>query len=242
MKKEERWLLEEKYGGVRSEAFEADLRRLASGEPAAYVIGWQPFFGIKIHLDSRPLIPRPETEWWTERLLSKCAQRAIRFLDLCTGSGAIGCAALAQLPHARVYFGEIDARHQSTIKKNISENNLDSSRADIRIGNLFAPFDTLQFDVIAVNPPYIPLKRDLPKSVREYEPALALFGGKDGLMVIRKIAKELARRLAKGGEAWIECDDAHAERALILIRREGLTADILKDQYGKKRVIVVSLH
>src|SRR3989344_317470 len=201
---------------------------MSSEEPEAYVIGWQPFIGLKIYLDSRPLIPRTETEWWTEQFLNKVkneqaysveevSQRdgaraskfsaenyaspkadmpvRLKFLDLCAGSGAIGCAALAKLPNAHIYFGEIDHAHETTILKNIRENNLDESLADIRIGDLFEPFGDTRFDMIATNPPYIPDDRQLPNSVAKYEPALALRAGVDGLDIIRRIAKELPLRL-----------------------------------------------
>ena len=265
MTKDERWLLEEKYAGDRTPAFEADRERLARGEPLGYVIGTQPFLGLTIHLDSKPLIPRPETEWWTEQLLAMLAarepaelfpavrlglaarsaagnssageRRPVRFLDLCAGSGAIGCAALAKLPDAQVYFGELDPAHEATILKNIRENGLDESRADIRIGDLFEPFGNMTFDVIAANPPYIPAGRELPASVTGYEPALALTAGKDGLAVIRRIAHELPKRLAPGGVAWIECDSAHAAAACALFAEQGLAANVLADQYGTLRIV-----
>src|SRR3989338_2129305 len=135
---------------------------MTKDEPEAYVIGWQPFLGLKIYLDSHPLIPRPETEWWTERLLTHVGTSyvpTLKFLDLCAGSGAIGCAALARLPNAQVYFGEIDPTHEVTILKNIRENHLDESRAHIRIGDLFQPFSDTRFDIIAANPPYVPPSR-----------------------------------------------------------------------------------
>jgi len=271
MTKDEQWLLDEKYGGTATPEFEADRERLAQGEPLAYVIGHQPFLGLDIYLDSRPLIPRPETEWWTEQLLSmlvdsptggfSVALRAARpspttenppigslehehdgvlFLDLCAGSGAIGCAALAKLPNARVYFGEIDPAHEATIRKNIRENRLDDSRASVGIGDLFEPFGTIQFDVIAANPPYVPATRVLPRSVAEYEPPLALLAGNDGLDYIRRIAAELPERLAPNGVAWVECDRGHAEEARELFEKQGFDAEIHTDQYGKPRVIVVS--
>jgi len=237
-------------------------------EPDAYVIGWQPFLGLKIYLDSRPLIPRPETEWWTEQLLvtlvsresaepfsvvglglaarsatenGSVDERRLRFLDLCAGSGAIGCAALARLPNAQVYFGEIDPAHEATILKNINENNLDASRANIRIGDLFEPFGDIRFDVIAANPPYIPSCRTLPASVADYEPAIALRSGCDGLDVIRRIARELPQRLAEDGEAWIEIDSPSTEAASGLFTAQGLTAEILTDQYDEPRVLRVML-
>jgi release factor glutamine methyltransferase len=260
MPKDVQWLLEEKYGGKTSTEFEADVLRLLQGEPLAYVIGWQPFLGLTIHLDSRPLIPRPETEWWTEQMLSELAGKktAVRLglaapsaddffpasgttiLDLCAGSGAIGCAALSRLPQAKVYFGELDAAHKPTIEKNILENGLDSRRAEIRIGDLFEPLPE-RFDIIAVNPPYIPLDRTLPDSVTAYEPPHALYSGQYGLDLIQRIAVELPQHLTPNGEAWIECDSAHAKEACALFSRQDLRARLCTDQYGKDRYIVVSL-
>ncbi len=265
MTRDEQWLLEEKYHGEATEAFEADKERLARGEPLSYVIGEQPFLGLKIHLNSHPLIPRAETEWWTEQLLTMLvsrepaepfpavrlgqaarsatgngaagSRRPVRFLDLCAGSGAIGCAALARLPDAHVYFGEFDPVHEATIRGNIRENDLDESRANVRIGDLFEPFGDMRFDVIAANPPYIPTGRALPTSVADYEPALALFAGDDGLDLIRRIALELPKRLAPGGVAWVECDSAHAAAACALFVERGLVANVLADQYGKLRVV-----
>lgn len=242
MTRDEQWLLTEKYMGLRNPYFEEDRKRLAAGEPLAYVIGWQPFLGLKIHLDSRPLIPRPETEYWTEQILSnfRHPMSEICFLDLCAGSGAIGCAALARLPCAQVYLGEIDPAHEATIRKNIRENGLDESKAHVRIGDLFAPFSGMQFDVIAANPPYVPASRSLPESVGSYEPHLALFSGTDGLHAMRRIAKALPAHLAPGGVAWVECDRGSAETARDLCTAQGLHAEIRTDQYGKPRVLVVS--
>ncbi len=268
MDKDIQWLLQEKYSGLRNPNFDEDCKRLAQGEPLAYVIGWQPFLGLKIYLDSHPLIPRPETEWWTEQMLQNAAARQpkdvsdgdgrraskfsaenyacpergepLRLLDLCAGSGAIGCAALKALPTAEVYFGEIDPAHEATIQKNIAENGLDATRARLSIGDLFEPFPDLQFDIIASNPPYIPTGRTLDRSVADFEPARALFGGAAGLDHIRRIAGDLRAHLAPGGKAWIECDSDHADAALRLFVDHGFTAEILTDQYQAPRVIVVS--
>ena len=235
---------------------------METDEPLAYVIGDQPFLGLKIYLDSRPLIPRPETEWWTEQLLSETArsfsvvglglaarsatengragEQMFRFLDLCSGSGAIGCAALARLPNMQVYFGEIDPTHEATILKNIRENNLDESRSNIRIGNLFEPFDNMKFDIVAANPPYIPDDRELPTSVADHEPALALRSGTDGLDLIRRIAHSVRCHLTERGVLWCECDSEHSETACTLFKEQGFSAEIRNDQYGVPRNIVVS--
>ena len=305
MERDEQRLLNEKYGGAVGfadrAAFERDRARLAAGEPLSYVIGWQPFLGLTIWLDSKPLIPRPETEWWTEQLLTamqrsgaeypeasaaehtaspravaarvfeggagtvghsygRRAERGrvrrlagaptrlpgtplreapLRFLDLCAGSGAVGCAALARLPGAHVYFGELDPLHEATIRRNIRENGLEAERADVRFGDLFEPFGDRTFDVIAANPPYIPEGRALDRSVTDHEPHGALFSGMDGLALIRRIADELPRRLNADGEAWIEVDSAHAEAARALFESSGRSATLIPDQYGVPRIVVV---
>ena len=283
--REEQWVLEEKYSiaDVRDfvslyiEMLEEDRHRLARGEPVAYVIGWQPFLGLKIYLDSHPLIPRPETEWWVEQLLAQMgnggsgvSRRAtargaaprqqagtrppkpaahLRVLDLCAGSGAIGCAMLASLPSAEVYFGEVDSAHEATIKKNIREACGEKGmiyhtlpkRARVSIGDLFEPFPAdMCFDVIACNPPYVPEGRALPTSVADFEPVPALYAGADGLALIRRIAHELPSHLNPGGTAWIECDSAHAQEACALFADAGLSAQIRTDQYGAPRVIRVA--
>ncbi len=244
MKKDTEWLLEEKYAGEKTEAFLKDTERLAKGEPLAYVIGWQPFLKLKIYLDSRPLIPRAETEWWTEQLLLSiirdCSSAKFSFLDLCAGSGAIGCAILNKIQNAQVYFGEIEYSHKSIILKNIRENNLDAKRASIRIGDLFEPFENMRFDRIAINPPYIPNERILPKSVALYEDERALYSGKDGLDVIRRVANDLSKYLAPNGQAWIECDSAAATAVATLFKEKEFLSEIRNDQYDIPRLVVVS--
>ena len=234
-----RALCEEKYGGDLSAPMDADIARLAQGEPLAYVIGTQPFLGLSISLDSRPLIPRPETEWWTEEAVCHIGTRPLKVLDLCAGSGAIGCAVLRHCPNAQVTFVELNKQHQETIKKNISLNALDASRATIFIGDLFTPVQHQTFDVILTNPPYIPRARTLPVSVTQYEPSEALFADSDGLSVISRIAKEVGQHLSSQGEVWVECDIEHIKKAEELFREQGATrTEIRTDPYGRERLLV----
>ena len=94
-----RALVRDKYDGDQHADLSADIARLAQGEPLAYVIGWQPFLGLSIDLSTRPLIPRPETEWWTELLIQELKKQfpsaPFTLLDLCSGSivriSCIGC-------------------------------------------------------------------------------------------------------------------------------------------------------
>ncbi len=237
-------LLRDKYDGDPSRDLSKDLARLASGEPLAYVIGWVPFLGLRIGLDSRPLIPRPETEWWTEqlhrRLKERFEDRPFTFLDLCAGSGAIGLSVLAAFPNARVRLLELVPEHVALIRKNIKENDLDASRVTVHEGDLFNAFPLDQrFDVIATNPPYVPMDRTLEVSVTDFEPAEALYGGEDGLSFIRRIAKDASGHLEADGELWMECDVANIQEALELLTEGGAqNTEIRTDPYGRPRICV----
>lgn len=233
-------LVREKYNGNRNaEGVAKDISRLAAGEPLAYVIGHIPFLGLSLELFSRPLIPRPETEWWTELLAEHIGQRPLRVLDLCAGSGAIGLALLKLCPHVHVCFGERMEEHEAVIRRNLETNGLDASRADIRIGDLFTIFPGESFDIIATNPPYIPLSRDLPQSVTHYEPSEALYAGTDGLSVIRRICAEAGTHLTEHGEVWMECDIENIEAASALAIEGGASyTKIRTDQYGRPRLLV----
>jgi release factor glutamine methyltransferase len=246
-------LVREKYGGNRSAVLESDLKRLRAGEPLAYVLGSQPFLGLSIGLASRPLVPRPETEWWTELLVERINDRLmhhgqnttipsrvlpVRVLDMCAGSGAIGLAVLKHCPNAHVSFGELEPEHATLIAQNIKENKLPEERANVRVGDLFAPFSGERFDIIATNPPYIPDTRELPPSVRDFEPARALFAGTDGLSVIRRICDDVSAHVSIGGELWMECDIENIEEAKRLVERTASHTEIRTDQYGRPRLIV----
>lgn len=237
-----RALRRDKYGDAETDMSE-DLERLAAGEPLAYVIGWVPFLGLKIHLESRPLIPRPETEWWTEKLIAhlkeKFGDKPFTVLDLCAGSGAIGLAILAHIPAARVTFAELMPAHVQLIRRNIRQNDLDVSRTAVLEGDLFSPIPTgSRFDIIVSNPPYIPENRELPESVTIFEPPEALFSGTDGLSLIRRIAEEAPTYLHADGELWVECDSEHADAARDLLVKHVDKTEIRKDQYGRARLLV----
>lgn len=236
-------LISDKYAGDRNADLTEDLARLKNGEPLAYVIGWIPFLGLRIGLDSRPLIPRPETEWWTEALCAHIEERfrdrPFSFLDLCAGSGAIGLSVLARFPNAKVTFAELVEAHTEQIKRNIEANGLDAARAVALRSDLFEALSQMKFDIIATNPPYIPSERTLDASVISYEPKEALFASEDGLSVIRRIAEDAPAHISKGGELWMECDVDNIDIAKDLILEHGAkSAEIRTDLYGRPRVAV----
>lgn len=231
-------LIRDKYGGNASLVTPEDEARLAAGEPLAYVIGWIPFLGLSIGLSSKPLIPRPETEWWTELLIRRIGDAQVSVLDLCAGSGAVGLAVLKHCPNAVVAFGELSPQHSAQIEENLERNGLDAARGVVKTGDLFRPFPGLRFTIVAANPPYIPSGRPLDASVARHEPQEALFSGEDGLELIRRIAKNAPHHIAEGGELWLEADVANIRDAAALISEGAKRADIRTDPYGRERLVL----
>ena len=232
MTQEQQWLLNEKYAGIESSEFRADCQRLASGEPLAYVIGWIPFCKTKIFLDSHPLIPRAETEFWVTKAIEDIRSQGLerpRVLDLCAGSGCIGIATLKAIPGATCDLVEIDIHHHETIRKNLIENNISPERVQILGGSLFEQVSG-NYDVILTNPPYIDpiLSERIQKSVLAHEPDLALFGGVDGMDVVSEILKQTPSYLKSGGILYIE----HEPEQEIAIQKHLPGIISHPDQYG----------
>lgn len=236
MDKEISWLLRDKYGGIESESFHRDAERLRAGEPLAYIIGWVPFLNTKIWLDSAPLIPRPETEFWVEKAIKEISggevRPLLRVLDVCAGSGCIGVAVLKHVPEAEVHFAEVVDDHHQTIRRNIRENGIDVARTKQIGGDLFEHV-TEKYDFILTNPPYIDPKLSdrIQTSVAAHEPELALFGGADGMEIIERIIREAPRHLNPGGVLYIEHEPEQEEKIKTLAPQ----ADIFEDQFGVKR-------
>lgn len=249
---EEHWLLEEKYHGEKNDAFFADCKKLALGEPLGYLIGWVPFLDCRIYLDSRPLIPRPETEAWTEQAISVMQKSqtgslgfadptALAVLDLCAGSGCIGVAVAKAFPTAHVDFAEIDATHLPTIMKNLDANGIELERATLIQSNLFTEIDT-HYDFILANPPYIdPALTRVDESVTVHEPHLALFGGHDGMDVITEIITQAPHSLRSGGQLWLEHEPEQTSHITTLGEAHGFNVSTHTDQYQRERYSILVL-
>jgi len=175
--------------------------RICSGEPLAYVLGYVEFYGSKILVDSRVLIPRVETEFLVEQILKKYpAHLPLKVLDLCTGSGCIGLALKKQRPHWSVSLSDISFDALALAQTNAQLNGLE---VEFFQGDLFEPFQTTNsfFDLIVSNPPYIKEEEylELESSVIDYEPKLALSAGVTGLEIYKKIAEQAFLFLKPGG-------------------------------------------
>jgi HemK-like putative methylase len=252
MSRDEEWLLSEKYHGERTEDFFRDCERISVGEPLAYVIGHVPFLNTTIFLDSRPLIPRTETEFWVEGILNvilhgrpsqKVADEkphTLRILDLCAGSGCIGVAALKTLPESHVDFAEVDVNHHSTILKNIEINDIDISRTRIYGGNLFENVSG-PYDFILANPPYIDkaLNRT-DTSVTLYEPHGALFATDGGFSLIEDIIRAAPEYLTPSGTLLLEHEPEHSAKIAMIAPLFFQSSTTHADQYGIARYTLLS--
>lgn len=211
-----------------------------------YARGWVPFLDCKIYLDSHPLIPRLETEYWVELAIAEIRHRMsdldIRCLDLFAGSGAIGVAVLKHLPQSRVDFGEIDAAHLPTILKNVRENGIDENRVRAVKTDVWQDISGT-YDIVLANPPYLsPALRDrVQSSVLAHEPETALFAEENGLALIRRTAEGLRAHLAPGGTLYIEHEPEQSESIAKIASENGLAADTFPDQYGLARWSAVSV-
>ncbi len=183
------------------------LERRRNGEPLQYVLGRWSFRQLDLAVDSRVLIPRPETELVAETAiaLATACGSPVTVADLGTGSGAIGLALADELPHSgtTVWITDVDADALDVARANLA--GLGRAAVNVRVahGSWFEalPGDA-RFDVIVANPPYIADGSSLiDDSVREWEPHLALFGGFDGLDDIRHLVSGAPTHLVPGG--WL---------------------------------------
>ena len=204
----------------RGRCFEEAVARLETDEPVQYVIGETDFMGLRIRCDRRALIPRPETE----RLVG-CAEEFLETLpgapavvDVCTGTGCIACALARRVPRARVAATDISADALALAAENAREWGVE---VEWRRGDLLEGIIPNRMDLVVSNPPYV--RRDecarLPRTVRDFEPRLALDGGPDGLAVISRLVEEAARVLTSGGRLMMEIGDDQADAVMEMLCR-----------------------
>jgi release factor glutamine methyltransferase len=242
IQKEIHWLLQEKYNGNKTAEAEKDIARLEKGEHVDYVIGWVHFLGCKIDLSKRPLIPRPETEYWVKKAIEEIkgiskGKSAIRTLDLFAGSGCAGVAVLKHVPSVYVDFAEKEETLLKQIELNAALNEISTSRYSILSSDIFSGVRA-KYKYILANPPYVPEKNreQVQRSVIEQEPHEAVFAGENGLLYIRSFFKEVENYILPGGVVYMEFDSEQKEEIEKLAKQAGGTEiSIEKDQYEKWR-------
>ena len=240
--REKNWILREKYNNKPDKNFFNDVKRLKKGEPVDYIIGWKPFLNCKINLSKKPLIPRPETEYWTNQILKIIEKTsAIKIADIFAGSGCIGIAILKNTMESKVDFIEMDKKLVRQIQTNLELNKIKSSRYKIIRSDIFSNVKN-KYDLILANPPYISTKRShkIQKEVLKYEPHLALFAGESGLDIITEFLNTARFHLNKTGQIWMEFDSFQKNKIEKILKSSGYKNwGFHKDQFNRWRYIVI---
>jgi len=200
------------------------VEKRIQGAPLAYAVGRASFRHLTLDVDERVLIPRPETEQLVDLVLDEmsAAEGGVA-IDVGTGSGAIAIALAAEGHFSRVYATDISrdavdvARHNAEISKSLLRAPL-----DVLHGSLLGPLLDVRARAVVSNPPYIALGEaaSLPASVRDWEPAVALFSGTDGLRATAQLVREAADVLAPGGLLALEVDVRRSSLVAELVSRE----------------------
>jgi release factor glutamine methyltransferase len=225
-------------------AFETATTALLAGRPIQYITGKTWFMGEPYIVNDQVLIPRPETEELVEWVIEYAAikGKALRILDIGTGSGCIAIALKKALPEAIVSAIDIST---SAIK--IAADNAAALKADIEfiaLDILNTAFLPDQYDVIVSNPPYIPMQemKNMELQVTDHEPNIALFvPDEDPLMFYKAIARLAKLHLSKNGQLFFEIHYDQGDPMIALLDEMHFHAELRTDLFGKDRMVRASL-
>ena len=222
--------------------FDGFLTRRLAHEPVSRILGQRDFWSLPFRISPATLDPRPDSETLVQAVLDRTERDApLRLLDLGTGSGCLLIALLTERPNA--WGLGIDRAPEAAAMAHLNAAALGvSDRVAFVAGDWTNPLAG-RFDVILSNPPYIPLgdRAALAPDVRDYDPALALFGGADGLDPYRRFADTLQALLAPGGLLALEIGWDQGAAVQALLQQAGWhSVACLPDLGGRDRVIVAN--
>jgi release factor glutamine methyltransferase len=208
-------------------AFHDLVARRATREPLQHITGIAPFRSLELHVGPGVFVPRPETEAVAQIAIDALRARADESpiaVDLGTGSGALALSLAVEVPQAHVYAVELSPEAAVWTERNIASV---GARVDLVVGDLADALPELDglVSVVVSNPPYIPLgmvPRD--PEVLLFDPQLALYGGDDGLDVVRALSKTALRLLVSGGALVIEHGEQQGQAIRDLLRADGWRA------------------
>ena len=219
------------------------VRRLA-GEPLQYVLGRWGFRGLDLMVSPAVLIPRPETETLAGLAVAELSRRHLPgglVVDLGTGSGAVGLAVAAECDTARVVLTDASAEALAVARANLAGLGRAAVRVSACQGSWYEALPGSMLgtvDVVVSNPPYVRDDEELSPEVAEWEPAMALRGGADGLDGARQILADARRWLSPGGSVLLELAPDQMEAAGAMARAGGLVLDAVHpDLAGRDRVL-----
>ncbi|MGV1003999.1 MAG: peptide chain release factor N(5)-glutamine methyltransferase [Candidatus Nanopelagicales bacterium] len=205
--------------GEQESDFQSLVQRRAAREPLQHLTGRAPFRYLELQVGPGVFVPRPETELLVDKVLQYAAGEQVRrVVDLCAGSGALALSIATELPGTDVWAVEIDETAAGWTRRNLAAHLPVQVRLVVADAREVACGPLAQLagicDVVVSNPPYIPdaaVPRD--PEVAAHDPAVALYGGPDGLEVIRALAEQAFRLLRAGGLFVVEHADCQGEPA-----------------------------
>lgn len=222
-----------------AQRYTALVARRVSREPLAYIVGFREFWGLEFEVTRDVLIPRPATELIVEAMLELFPHRTAPLTvgDVCTGCGCVAVAIARERPAATISASDISPAALEVARRNADRHGV-GARITFQTGDLLEGLGhpaaiNQPFDAILANPPYVVdrARPALQPEVRDFEPAVALFGGIDGLGLITRLVAEAPRRLRPGGYLVFEFGlgqdveiegllDQAPELALVGVRRD----------------------
>ncbi len=227
--------------------YTAQVARRGAGEPLAYILGWRDWLDLRLQVDARVLIPRPETELLAEQAIAWGRRHDARLaVDVGTGSGALAIALARHVPS----LDRVVAIDESPAALEVARANclaLDvAGRVDLRRGSLLAPLAHQEYpDLLVANLPYIPLSElpALQREVRDYEPRLALAGGDNGDELIVHLLVQAHQRLASAAALFLEIHHDQGAAVSECARRLWPTAHVSvhHDYAGLDRIVAIEL-
>jgi release factor glutamine methyltransferase len=207
-----------------SGAYDALIARRVAREPLQHLTGTAYFRHVELAVGPGVFVPRPETELLAGWAIEHAVAGSV-VVDLCTGSGAVAKAIADEVPGAHVHAVELDEAAYPWAERNLADTGV-----DLRQGDMATAFDDLTgtVDVLACNPPYIPLDawESVAPEARDHDPHLALFSGADGLDAIRVLERRAAVLLRPGGVVGFEHADAQGEAAPAVFSATGRWTDV----------------
>jgi len=216
--------------------FSTLVDRRAAREPLQYILGAEEFLGMTFRVNPAVLIPRLDTEVLVQATVARVSG-PVRIADIGTGSGAIAVGLAKLLPEASIVAVDISAAALAVAVDNAALNGV---RVEFLQGDLLEPLAGQRFDAIVSNPPYI-ADGDMPglmPEVRDWEPALALRAGPDGLAVYRWLAAGVGALLKPEGFAAVEVGAGQADQVAKLLAEAGLATETRLDTAGMCRVVI----
>ena len=227
------------------ERFDALLARRARGEPVAYLTGQKEFFGINLQVSPAVLIPRPETEVIVHTALDLLpAEASLRFVDLGTGSGALGLAFASVFKNSHGQLTDVCPQALEVAQKNICALEL-QTRITCLCADMLSCLRSQCVDVVLANPPYVGTSRfwAMSPEVRAYEPALALWGGVRGWEFPCRVLWQSEGLLPSGGWLFMEIEEEQAPVLEHWLQVSGSRAwgefRVIQDGSGLDRVVAL---